>query len=246
MDVTILLDRSGSMGGERNEVIEGFNKILRDQQAMAEGEARLTLLQFDDHFQVDFENKPIKECSFLTEKDYVPRGGTHLLNAVARAVAMIDERLNKCKDEDRPGKVVLTIFTDGGENCSIPEVTFDQFQELIKSRREKQSWTIALVGCDEATLSSTGRLGLVSGNAVGFSKAGNGTRAAMARVSKGISNLRDMSYSMYAGPSGPTGPQGTAGPPGPAGCENFVNLSALTPEEDAAARQGWVDPGKQA
>lgn len=241
MDITILLDRSGSMAGEVNDVIEGFNKLLRDQQEMPDGEARMTLQQFDDRFQTDYEAKPVKECQFLAKGDYIPRGATHLFDSVARAVAMIDERLKNCKDDERPGKVVLTIFTDGGENNPHPEITVAQFQELLKSRREQQAWTIALVGCDESTLRSTGSMGLVQGNAVAFNKSNRGTKAAMARVSKGVSNLRGMSYNAYAGPSGPPGPEG---PTGPAGYENFANLSALTPEEDAQARSpaDWQAP----
>ncbi len=235
MDITIVLDRSGSMGGVKNDVIEGFNKFLRDQQEK-DGEAVLTLIQFDDKHELNYEAKPIKECKFLTEGDYIPRGGTHLFDAVARAIAGVDERLKKATDETRAGKVVLTIFTDGGDTNS-PEVTREQFHEMLKSRRENQQWTIALVGCDEATLQNAGSLGLHSANAVGFNKANRGTKAAFANVSKGVSNLRSMSYEGYtSGTLGPSGPEGSPGPAGPAGFENFALLAELTPEEDSAAR----------
>ena len=47
--ITAVLDRSGSMRNLAADTIGGFNKFLEDQKA-TEGEATLTLVLFDDHY----------------------------------------------------------------------------------------------------------------------------------------------------------------------------------------------------
>ncbi len=46
-DITIILDRSGSMNSVKSDTIGGFNSFL-DEQKKVEGEAVLSLVQFDD------------------------------------------------------------------------------------------------------------------------------------------------------------------------------------------------------
>ena len=50
-DITIILDRSGSMSSVKDDTIGGFNNFLAEQQKV-EGEAVLSLVQFDDQYDV--------------------------------------------------------------------------------------------------------------------------------------------------------------------------------------------------
>jgi hypothetical protein len=48
-EIVVVLDRSGSMGSIAPATVEGFNKFLNEQQN-TEGEAFITLVQFDDRY----------------------------------------------------------------------------------------------------------------------------------------------------------------------------------------------------
>jgi hypothetical protein len=64
-DITIILDRSGSMESVKSDTIGGFNSFLGEQQKV-EGEASLSLVQFDDQYEVVFEDKDINSADRLS------------------------------------------------------------------------------------------------------------------------------------------------------------------------------------
>ena len=51
-EIVVILDRSGSMASIGKATVEGFNKFL-DEQKNSEGEAFITLVQFDDRYEMD-------------------------------------------------------------------------------------------------------------------------------------------------------------------------------------------------
>ncbi len=50
-DITVVLDRSGSMASIAEDVVGGLNTFIAGQQQV-EGEARFSLVQFDDQYDV--------------------------------------------------------------------------------------------------------------------------------------------------------------------------------------------------
>ncbi|MCR9120390.1 MAG: VWA domain-containing protein, partial [bacterium] len=100
-DITLVVDRSGSMNAVRSDAEGGINAYIEDQ-AKAEGEALLTIVEFDTEY--DFVT-----CGELIQnvKPYqlVPRGGTALLDAVGRAVVETGARLAAMPEAERPGLV---------------------------------------------------------------------------------------------------------------------------------------------
>ena len=59
-DITVVLDRSGSMESIASDVIGGLNTFIREQ-AQVEGEACFTLVQFDDHYEVVHAHVPVQD-----------------------------------------------------------------------------------------------------------------------------------------------------------------------------------------
>ena len=137
-DITVVLDKSGSMGSYKTDTIGGFNQFLEEQKN-AEGEATLTLVQFDHKYEVMYEGTPIKDVRSLNESTYVPRGNTALNDALGRRIVETGERLSWMKEEDRPNQVLFVIITDGYENAS-QEYTKAQVAAKIKEQREAYNW----------------------------------------------------------------------------------------------------------
>ncbi|MDP7005505.1 MAG: VWA domain-containing protein, partial [Phycisphaerales bacterium] len=104
-DITTILDRSGSMGRLHEQVIRSFNDFLTEQKAV-EGEAKISLIQFDDQYEVNYEGVDIQDAAELNAVTYEPRGMTALNDAIGRTILAMKKRLKDTKDN-----VVVVITT---------------------------------------------------------------------------------------------------------------------------------------
>jgi Mg-chelatase subunit ChlD len=135
-DITVVLDRSGSMASIASDVVGGFNHFVTDQQVQP-GECRLTLVQFDHECEVVYAGRPIAEAPSLTAETFEPRGTTALLDAIGRTIDATGERLRALPEPDRPDRVLLVVITDGLENASIDynrSRVFDMISARLSSR----------------------------------------------------------------------------------------------------------------
>ena len=108
-DITIIVDRSGSMQRVKTDMEGGLKSFIDDQKKLP-GKCLLTLNQFDEQFENIYTAQDIGECP---EYDLVPRGSTALLDAIGRSVNTTGERLRDIKEEERPSKVICIIITEG-------------------------------------------------------------------------------------------------------------------------------------
>lgn len=112
-----VLDESGSMGGAVQEVTKGFNSLVEDQVAQ-KGTTYVSLVLFSDGPSVRYVATDARHLPALgsPENPYRPHGMTALYDAVAAAITGTERWLatNPFK-----GKVVVVVWTDGGENASV-------------------------------------------------------------------------------------------------------------------------------
>ncbi len=192
-DITILLDRSGSMASIAADTIGGFNTFLKDQKEAA-GTAEISLYQFDHEFETNYVGKDIQEAEELTSKTFVPRGSTALLDAIGRAIVETGERLSKNPAE----KVVFVIITDGGENASR-EYTRDKIFAMITEQKNSWAWQFVFLAANQDAISVGSSFGINAGNSMTYAANSVGTTMAFSSVSKNLSSMRcgtkvDMSY----------------------------------------------------
>ena len=137
-EILYILDRSGSMASLTETAISSFNHFLREQAAQP-GHARLTLLLFDDLFESPIVSLPLPEITPLDTTVYTTRGSTALLDAIGSGIDSLGKRLAALPEADRPGTVIVAIFTDGEENASTHHTwaTIDQLDR--KSTRLNSS-----------------------------------------------------------------------------------------------------------
>lgn len=196
-DVMVVLDRSGSMGCLTDEVIGAFNFFV-DEQKKVEGEATLTLIQFDDHYEVNYEAINIQEVSHLDETTYVPRGMTALFDAVGRTILSTGNRLSAMAESERPEKVIFLIQTDGMENAST-DFTLDRIKTMIKEQQEVYSWEFVFLGANIDAISVAADIGIQQGRAMKYANNAQGTKEAFCSLSCNLASFRrgekaDMSY----------------------------------------------------
>jgi len=159
-EIAFILDRSGSMQSLTEAAISGFNRFLREQQ-QEEGEARLTLMLFDDEFLIPADNIPVREVVELDTTTYVPRGSTALLDAIGRTITRVRERLDALPEAQRPGNVVFSIYTDGFENSSV-EFTWHDIAKLIRERRETAGWEFLFMAANQDAIATAAQMNIMA------------------------------------------------------------------------------------
>lgn len=182
-EIVLIVDRSGSMASCLGDAEGGVNTFIEEQKT-AEGNAQLTLVQFDTEDEFLHIAKPIADVPRYKLK---PRGMTALLDAVGRAVNEASERLGKLPDDDRPGCVIVVIVTDGHENAS-KEYKLTSIRELIERQQKQHEWKFIFLGADAAAFAEAGAMG-ISAQGTGQFAAEN-TAGAYAGISSSVSRMR--------------------------------------------------------
>ncbi|MGI6223552.1 MAG: VWA domain-containing protein [Prevotella sp.] len=141
----IIVDESGSMGSIRKQAFEGLNEtistIKKMQKEQPDIEQRITLLTFDsNHKTFLYDNQFAKTCKMLRWEQYEPGAATPLYDAIGMGISKVN---SQCGEKDN---VLVTIITDGYENCS-EEFTLPMIHNLI-SKLKEHHWTFTLIGTE--------------------------------------------------------------------------------------------------
>jgi hypothetical protein len=178
-----LLDRSGSMQSIRDDTIGGFNAFIADQRQHP-GDCRVTLAQFDDHYEVVYTDRPLADVPGLNLQ---PRGTTALLDAIGRLVTDAGATLAALPEDKRPGTIIVGIMTDGYENASR-EWTHAGVKALIQQQTNTYHWEFLYMGADQDAIEVGTSLGVQANRSVTYSRDASGP--AMAATSAVVGRLR--------------------------------------------------------
>jgi hypothetical protein len=129
----------------RDDVIGGFNTFVSDQKALG---GNLTLIQFDDEYEVVYSETPLDKVGPLTRETFVPRGSTALLDAIGKTI----------KEGRFQAPPLCIIFTDGLENTSRT-YTKAHVKDLIE-QKTKEGWTFMYLGANQDAFAEAGSMGI--------------------------------------------------------------------------------------
>ena len=115
-ELVFILDRSGSMAGLEADTIGGFNAMIAKQK-QEPGEALISTILFDSQSEVLHDRVPVYRIQPMTNRDYTPRGCTALLDAIGYGVEKMVNIQRHLPENERAGKVIFVITTDGLENA---------------------------------------------------------------------------------------------------------------------------------
>ena len=173
-DITIILDRSGSMDVIKDATIEGFNSFLKKQKS-GEFDTNLTFVQFDDEYQMLYEEKDIKSVKYLNSKSFQPRGTTSLLDAIGTSINLTKQRLNNKSKLKRTKDVVIAIITDGYENSST-KFPYNKVFKMIRKRELKDGWNFVFLGANQDAIKEGEKFGINPDRALSFDCSENGVK----------------------------------------------------------------------
>jgi len=183
----VILDRSGSMDSIGRATADGLNTLIKEQKG-AEGEAFMTLVQFDDQYQIDYKAKPIKEVNELIYGEtFKPRGMTALYDAIGKTIAEVDTT----------DDVVLVIVTDGAENASkefTQKIVFDKIEE-----KKKAGWNVLFLAANQDAMRTGGTIGVSASNSMTFNATADSVNTLYSNISAKMSNYRSSKLSSHVG-----------------------------------------------
>lgn len=183
VDITMILDRSGSMGSLTEKVISSYNDFL-DEQKTVEGEALFTLIQFDDKYEPNYAGVDIQKAGELTTTSYEPRGRTALFDAIGRTIVETKERITPGTSD-----VVFVITTDGLENAS-QEYTGEQINELIESCESEYGWHFMFLAANQDAFNQHISMGLNPDLCIQVAPSGEGWQHSQQDMSQQILRYR--------------------------------------------------------
>jgi hypothetical protein len=185
-DITVVMDRSGSMEACRTDAEGGLNQFVSDQKKQG-GEALFTLVQFDTEYEFVHKGVPVRDVPRLT---LVPRGSTALYDALGRAIVETGERLTAMPEADRPGLVVFVILTDGLNNASR-EYTRAKVKEMVEHQQTAYKWQFTYLGANQDAFVEAKGLGIPAAASASYGI--GSTREVMGLVSSKVSDMRSAS-----------------------------------------------------
>ncbi len=178
--IYVLLDRSGSMQSIKSDIEGGFAAFIEEQRAI-DGDCRVTLARFDDHYEEVYADRPVADVGPL---ELEPRGSTALLDAMGRLISEAGSRLARLPEDRRPGTVVVAIMTDGMENASR-EWTHPAIKALVEQQTQAYHWQFLYMGADQDAIEVGASIGVARDYAVtyGRGKSSEAMRANGAKIS---------------------------------------------------------------
>lgn len=190
--ITLVCDRSGSMGMIKDDAQGGVNQFIEDQKAVP-GEADLMLVEFDAESGWSKGDTPWYHVAYegniksAPKYELHPRGNTALLDAVGQTITNVGERLAKLSEDQRPEHVVFVVQTDGHENSS-KDWTVDKLRELIKEQETRWNWQFVFLGMGPDTYAQGHAMGM--SNVTKSAQAGAAYASTYDNTSKAVTNLR--------------------------------------------------------
>ncbi len=182
-DVTIIVDRSGSMRDIQSDAEGGVNTFI-EQQKRDPGRTVFSLVQFDHEYQMIHNGVPVADVPHYT---LVPRGNTALFDAVGRTINTIGERLKGTPEHARPGLVVVVIVTDGKNNAST-EFTQEKIRAMIAHQTDTYKWQFTYLGANQDAFQTAGGMGIAPQSAGNYAPAMAGL--AFTNAARNVSRMK--------------------------------------------------------
>lgn len=187
-EIVFILDRSGSMSGLEADTIGGFNSMIKKQKK-EEGDAFVSTILFDNVSEVIHDRVNIRDIRPMTDRDYVVRGCTALLDAVGGAIHHISNIHKYARAEDVPEHTLFIITTDGMENASR-FYTGDRVKQMIGRQKSKYGWEFLFLGANIDAAETARHFGIGADRAVNYHSDSIGTHLNYEVLSDAISTVR--------------------------------------------------------
>jgi von Willebrand factor type A domain len=188
----LVLDESGSMATQTDDIIGGINTMIRKQRKLEperNNKIFFDIVKFSDYVRPVISNT-LRQIKEFTNADYQPSGGTALYDAIGSTIM-------KYRNENN---VIMIIATDGGENASKTH-NYHEIVRLIGEQREHHNWNMVYLSENIDTFQQGNRIGLVNGDRGSYNTCVQQLGKAMQTdcYNQNISNIRKCKTASFSG-----------------------------------------------
>ena len=163
-DITVLLDRSGSMASIKESMEAAFDTFIKEHKAVPS--TKVTLVQFNNHNDQDvvYQCVPVGAVEKLNLK---PCGNTPLIDAFVKLIDSTGRRLADMSETERPDQVLMVIITDGQENASRQYKRAD-VSNRVRNQRDAYKWQFVYLGANQDAIAEAATYGIPHWNAITY------------------------------------------------------------------------------
>ncbi|MDR0909032.1 MAG: VWA domain-containing protein [Spirochaetaceae bacterium] len=188
-EIVAILDKSGSMAHLTADTIGGYNTFIKAQQELP-GEAVLSTVLFSTGKENVLHNRAaLAGIQPITEKEYRAGGGTALLDAMGRAIDHIGKELDKTPEDEKPGKVIFFVITDGQENSST-EYSYKQIKDMVERQTNIYKWEFIFMGANIDAFSTAESMGILRDHAFNYKAKSANIMALHSALGEAVENIR--------------------------------------------------------
>jgi len=119
-NIILLIDRSGSLNRIKHQIIKNINKFILKIKKL--NNSKLTLILFDDDYEIIYKKVPIKEVGLINDKIYTCIGYTGLYDALGKTL--------NCDITYSENENILITLCEGSDNSSIEFTSRDILNKL--------------------------------------------------------------------------------------------------------------------
>lgn len=188
--IYILLDKSGSMINLNPEnTSKQVTGLVREQTG---GRVTVTVARFSDKYEVIKTNVNGGDFT-LTPDEIYPNGPTALQESLCRLIDEAGAELSQMTNE-RPGKVVVIVLTDGEENASQGNYAGESgrriLAEKIKVQQEVYNWIFYFLGTNIDAIKVGKSFGIDQRTCINYNSSQNGCTNVMRSASHALNRVR--------------------------------------------------------
>ena len=177
IQIAFVIDKSGSMSHLVDDTVGGFNAFIEKYQNESI-DGLLTVTLFDDKYRFLHDQANLADAKPMTRDAYMEggMGCTALYDAVGATIDHVGQRLAAMNEEDRPGKIMFVVTTDGCENSS-QKYSVSKVKEMIQHQTEKYSWEFIFLGANLDSEKTAESIGIGASRAMNYSATAKGVEA---------------------------------------------------------------------
>lgn len=187
-ELVFILDKSGSMAGLESDTIGGFNAMLAKQK-LEPREANVTTVLFDDGYELLHDRLNIKGVAPISSAEYFVGGCTALLDAIGKTIHKIGNVQKYSGEDQRAGRVLFVITTDGLENASR-HYSAEKVKQMVERQKNQYGWEFIFLGANIDAVETAERFGIDRDRAANYHADSIGTSLNFEVVACAVSELR--------------------------------------------------------
>lgn len=161
----LVIDQSGSMGTIREESQQALDGLIKAQKEEP-GKLAIKLVTFNH--KVTAHN--LQNAEDFEGVTLAPEGMTALHDAMGSSITLFAKEIEEL--EEKPGKVIVVVLTDGMENSSVEYATISV--KMLVEEYKTAGWEFLFLGANQDAVFTAQQFGIAKGSALTYEATAEG------------------------------------------------------------------------